>query len=188
MLSKNACFFQFSLFPFFSGLRCFRRKFHFSILGTSPRVPRTSRRRRARSRAPLRLVLIFYIVCLTKPIPIQFRPFWVQSQAKTRQEVRYLAYLVAAGTCLGHAWDRLGPFSSSQGYCLSCFCAVSHIMSCPVLSCPFFFFALLCFAVGACLGSDVFLCFAVSDSLLAPRERWGGRVTFVSCEFHVTIT
>lgn len=162
--------FPFSLF--FLGFVVFVENFIFPFWGQAPGCPEHPAEG-ARERAPLRLVLIFYIVCLTKPIPIQFRPFWVQSQAKTRQEVRYLAYLVAAGTCLGHAWDRLGPFSSSQGYCLSCFCAVSHIMSCPVLSCPFFF-ALLCFAVGACLGSDVFLCFAVSDSLLAPRERWGG--------------
>lgn len=164
-------------------------------------MPRTSRRRRARSRAPLRLVLIFYIVCLTKPISIQFRPFWVQAKPRQeRQEVHYLAYLVAAGTCLRHAWDRHGAFSSSQGYCLSCFCAVSHIMSCPALF-------LLCFALLSglvpFLTYFVFLCFAVSDSLLAPKGTMGrpagGRAgagshlchvsfTWITRDHHITVT
>lgn len=80
---------------------------------------------------------------------------------------------------------------------IACRVSVLFRILCLVLFCPALF--LLCFALLSglvpVLTYFVFLCFAVSNSLLAPRERWGGqlgsgrgRVTFVSCEFHVNYT
>lgn len=70
-------------------------------------------------------------------------------------------------TCLGQAWGVL----LVPGV-LSCFCAVSHIMSCPALF-------LLCFALLSGL-VPVLTYFVFSVSLflilcLLPRERWGGQ-------------
>lgn len=100
------------------------------------------------------------------------------------------------GTCLGQAWAVLLVPGVLPVVFLCCF--AYYVLSCP-------FFALLCFAVGACAGSDVFrfLCFAVSDSLLAPKGTMGrpagGRAgagshlchvsfTWITRDHHITVT